>query len=85
MKYEKERVGRNGKQKERGVRIERGLKNGMGGQTRVNLASGGHTLPEETGASRLASPLMALRLLTHIHTCTRAAVLENRYTTGTWV
>lgn len=38
----------------------------MGGQTWVNLASGGHTLPEETGASRLGSTLMACTLL-HSH------------------
>lgn len=52
----------------------------------MNLAGGGHTLPEETGASRLASPLMALHLLIHTHThAYRRAVLENCYTTGTWV
>lgn len=42
------------------------VRNGMGGQTWVNLASGGHALPEETGASRLASTLMAF---TYSHTC----------------
>ena len=42
------------------------MRNGVGGQTRVNLACGGHTLPEETGASRLACALMAF---THTHTC----------------
>lgn len=44
---------------------------GMGGQTWVNRACGGHTLPEETGASRLASTLMAFTYThtqTHIHT-----------------
>ncbi len=42
------------------------VKNRMGGQTWVNPASGGHTLPEETGASRLASTLMAFTY-THTH------------------
>ena len=46
----------------------------MGGQTRVNLVSGGHTLPGETGASRLAPPLMALHLLTQTHTHTHMHV-----------
>lgn len=73
--------------KESDVRIEEGkegeeVKNGIGGQTWVNLASGGHTLPEETGASRLVSALMACTLLhSHTHAYT---VLENSYTTGTW-
>lgn len=58
--------------KKRDVRIEESkdgveVKNGIGGQTWVNLASGGHTLPEETGASRLVSALMACTLL-HSHT-----------------
>lgn len=53
------------------MRFERWVRNGMGGQTRVNLASGGHALPEETGASRLASPLVALHLLTHTYTRAR--------------
>ena len=47
-----------------------------GGQTWVNLASGGHTLPEETGASRLASTLMAFTYThtqTHTHACTHTA------------
>lgn len=39
------------------------MRSGVGGQTWVNLAGGGHTLPEETGASRLASTLMALTFL----------------------
>lgn len=62
----------------RDVRIEEKereeVRNGMGGRTWVNLASGGHTLPEETGASRLASTLMAFTY-THslTHTCIHAA------------
>lgn len=45
------------------------VRNRMGGQTWVNLVSGGHTLPEETGASRLASTLMAFTYSnTHTHT-----------------
>ena len=42
----------------------------------MNLASGGHTLPEETGASRLASTLMAFTYThtqTHTHACTHTA------------
>lgn len=42
-------------------------------QTWVNLASGGHTLPEETGAARLALTLMAFsysNLPAHRHTNT---------------
>ncbi len=53
------------------------VRNGMGGQTWMNLASGGHTLPEETGASRLASTLMAFTYShTHTltHTCIHAAI-----------
>lgn len=55
----------------------------MVGQPWVNLASGGHTVPEETGASRLASTLM---VFFHIHTNTRVCmhacfkpVVENSY------
>ena len=79
-----------GNEKERDLRIEEReeVRNGMGEQTWVNLASGGHTLPEETGASRLASTLMAFTYtLTHSHTHTHTwsgPVLENSYTTGTW-
>lgn len=54
------------------------MRNEMGGQTWVNLASGGHTLPEETGALRLASTLIAFtyshtNALTHTHACIHAA------------
>lgn len=49
----------------------------MGGQTWVNLASGGHILPEETGASRLASTLMAFTYThTHTHIHTHACMLQ---------
>lgn len=70
--------------KEREAKIEerkegQEVRNEMGGQTRVNLASGGHTLPEETGASRLASTLIAFTYShananahTHTHTCIHA-------------
>lgn len=87
MKYEKAKL--EGMKKERGVRMEgtegEEVRNGMGGQTWVNLATGGHTLPEETGASRLASTLMAFthtHTYTHMHTPCKP-VLENSYTTGT--
>lgn len=75
------------------------VRNEMGGQTWVNLASGGHTLPEETGALRLASTLIAFtyshtnalslthkdtHTLTHTHMHTCCKpVLQNSYTTGT--
>ena len=43
----------------------------------MNLASGGHTLPEETGASRLASTLMAFTYThTHKHTHMHAHTLQ---------
>lgn len=55
----------------------------MGGQTWVNLAGGGHTLPEETGASRLASTLMALTSShARVRACMRvrsSPVQENLY------
>lgn len=36
----------------------------------MNLAGGGHTLPEETGASRLVFALMACTLVhSHTHAC----------------
>lgn len=64
----------------------------MGRQTWVNFTGGGHTLPEETGASRLASTLIALYLLSHkrttlfpftkTHTCYKP-VLQNFFTAGT--
>lgn len=47
-----------------------------GGRTRLNLASGGHTLPEETGASRLAPALIAFTD-THTHSLP-TGVLDHR-------
>lgn len=57
------------------------VRNEMGGQTWVNLASGGHTLPEETGALRLASTLIAFtyshtNALSHTHKDTHAYMLQ---------
>lgn len=54
-------------------------RNAMGEQTWLNLAGGGHTLPEETGASRLAPTLMAFTY-THTHSCmVRASPREPQY------
>lgn len=45
--------------------METKVGNEMRRQTWLNLTSRGHTLPEETGASRLASTLIALYVVTH--------------------